>query len=47
VAQLRPFGGEDYTINLVPYRSLARNGVPDHGHRGGGPLGLRFTAEIG
>jgi phospholipid/cholesterol/gamma-HCH transport system permease protein len=47
VAQLRPFGGEDYTINLVAVSVLREMGVLITAIMVAGRSGSAFTAEIG
>jgi phospholipid/cholesterol/gamma-HCH transport system permease protein len=47
VAQLRPFGGEDYTINLVAVSVLREMGVLITAILVAGRSGSAFTAEIG
>jgi len=47
VAQLRPFGGEDYTINLVAVSVLREMGVLITSIMVAGRSGSAFTAEIG
>jgi len=47
VAQLRPFGGEDYTINLVAVSVLREMGVLITAIMVAGRSGAAFAAEIG
>ncbi len=47
VAQLRPFGGEDFTINLVAVSVLREMGVLITSIMVAGRSGSAFTAEIG
>lgn len=47
VAQLRPFGGEDFTINLVAVSVLREMGVLITAIMVAGRSGSAFTAEIG
>ncbi len=47
VAQLRPFGGEDFTINLVAVSVLREMGVLITAIMVAGRSGAAFTAEIG
>lgn len=47
VAQLRPFGGEDYTVNLVAVSVLREMGVLITAIMVAGRSGSAFTAEIG
>jgi len=47
VAQLRPYGGEDYTINLVAVSVLREMGVLITAIMVAGRSGSAFTAEIG
>lgn len=47
VAQLRPFGGEDYTINLVAVSVLREMGVLITAIMVAGRSGSAYTAEIG
>ena len=47
VAQLRPYGGEDYTINLVAVSMLREMGVLITAILVAGRSGSAFTAEIG
>jgi phospholipid/cholesterol/gamma-HCH transport system permease protein len=47
VAQLRPFGGEEYTINLVAVSVLREMGVLITAIMVAGRSGSAFTAEIG
>jgi phospholipid/cholesterol/gamma-HCH transport system permease protein len=47
VAQLRPFGGEDFTINLVAVSLLREMGVLITAIMVAGRSGSAFTAEIG
>lgn len=47
VAQLRPFGGEDYTINLVAVSVLREMAVLITAIMVAGRSGSAFTAEIG
>jgi phospholipid/cholesterol/gamma-HCH transport system permease protein len=47
VAQLRPYGGEDYTINLVAVSVLREMGVLITAILVAGRSGSAFTAEIG
>lgn len=47
VAQLRPFGGEDFTINLVAVSMLREMGVLVTAIMVAGRSGSAFTAEIG
>ena len=47
VAQLRPFGGEDFTINLVAVSVLREMGVLITAIMVAGRSGSSFTAEIG
>src|SRR5204862_5172154 len=47
VAQLRPYGGEDFTINLVAVSMLREMGVLITAIMVAGRSGSAFTAEIG
>jgi phospholipid/cholesterol/gamma-HCH transport system permease protein len=47
VAQLRPFGGEDFTVNLVAVSVLREMGVLITSIMVAGRTGSAFTAEIG
>jgi len=47
VAQLRPYGGEDFTINLVAVSVLREMGVLTTAIMVAGRSGSAFTAEIG
>jgi len=47
VAQLRPYGGEDFTINLVAVSVLREMGVLITAIMVAGRSGAAFTAEIG
>lgn len=47
VAQLRPFGGEDFTVNLVAVSVLREMGVLITAIMVAGRSGAAFTAEIG
>ena len=47
VAQLRPYGGEDFTINLVAVSMLREMGVLITAIMVAGRTGAAFTAEIG
>jgi len=47
VAQLRPYGGEDFTINLVAVSVLREMGVLITAIMVAGRTGAAFTAEIG
>src|SRR5256712_14009376 len=47
VAQLRPYGGEDFTINLVAVSVLREMGVLITAIMVAGRSGSAFTAEIG
>src|SRR5262249_4927280 len=47
VAQLRPYGGEDFMVNLVAVSVLREMGVLITPIMGAGRSGSAFTAEIG
>src|SRR5204862_3553243 len=47
IAQLRPYGGEDFTVNLVAVSVLREMGVLITAIMVAGRSGSAFTAEIG